>query len=130
MDGGGNACASFQPHRGEGEGKRDEEREREREGLSPFTGSSFNRKRKPAPSALLACQPACLPASLPVTAISPFYPLFRSGFTEIFPLFSWWPGSDWREIRNSIDSLHSGCRTEFGYFSRDTFDDRARDRDT
>lgn len=33
-----------------------------RERLFLFTGSSFNRKRKPATSALLACLPACLSA--------------------------------------------------------------------
>lgn len=61
------------------------------------------------PACLPACQPASLPACLSASQLAchryltPLYPpLFRSGFTEIFPspLFSWWPGSDWREIRN------------------------------
>lgn len=124
MDGGGNACASFQPLTGsegwtgtesqgmEGKGRRGR--------LFPFTGSSFNRKRKPAPSALLACQPACLSASqLACHRYLPLLPppLFRSGFTEIFPspLFSWWPGSDWREIRNRLTASTPDAGRDSGW---------------
>lgn len=125
MDGGGNACASFQPlstHEGwtetesqgmEGKGGRGR--------LFPFTGSSFNRKRKPAPSALLACQPACLPVCQPAR-LSPLSPPFTPpvslriyGNLSVSTIFvvAWF-----RLARDSklIDSFDSGCRTGWIHF--------------
>lgn len=85
MDGGGNACASFQPlstHEGwTGTESQGTEGKGGRGRLFPFTGSSFNRKRKPAPSALLACQPACLPVCQPAR-LSPLSPPFTPCFAQ------------------------------------------------
>lgn len=87
MDGGGNACANFQPL------STYRKRERERRRLFLFACSSFNRKRKPARSALLACPTACFsllayprPTSLTLLVsreiyrnTSPSVPLFSLG---------------------------------------------------
>lgn len=96
--------------------------------LFPFTGSSFNRKRKPAPSALLACLPACLPACqptcLPVCQPARLSPLSHSplpppvslgiyGNLSVSTIFvvAWF-----RLARDSklIDSF--GCRTGWIHF--------------
>lgn len=129
MDGGGNACASFQPLSNSanvGRGRRVKGR-REREAFSLYW-QLFQPQMKtcslcptclPAclPASLPAYLPACLPASSPVTAISlPFTPPVSLGIYGNLSVSTIFVVAWFRLARDSklIDSF--GCRTGWIHF--------------